>query len=101
MTTTRRIKCWALALLMAVPCSGLAQNTVSAPDVPTQIEFAGEKFDLSRADFQERLDRELLSMSFGHINTILTIKRANRYLPVLSAIMQKKEFPPISSTWLP
>ena len=93
MTTTRRIKCWALALLMAAPCSGLAQNTVSAPEVPIQIEFAGEKFDLSRADLQERLDRELLSMSFGHINTILTIKRANRYLPVLSAIMQKEGIP--------
>ena len=62
---------------------------VPNPEVPMSYSFAGEKLDLDRVDMAERLDRELTSMVYTHGNTLLTIKRANRYFPVLEPILKK------------
>ncbi len=59
------------------------------PDIPASVTFAGKKLDLDNADLYERLDRELTSMIYTHGNTLLTIKRANRYFPVLIPLLQK------------
>ena len=44
-------------------------------------------------DLFERLDRELTSMAYTHGNTLLTIKRANRYFPKLIPILKKNGVP--------
>lgn len=59
------------------------------PAVPTEMEFAGVKIDLRRADLHERLDRELITFSYGHTNTMLMIKRANRYFPLIEPILKE------------
>lgn len=69
-----------------MPADGFA--TVINPDVPESMKFAGEHIDLSRADMFEKLDRELTSMTYTHGNTLLTLKRANRYFPVLAPILK-------------
>lgn len=56
--------------------------------------FAGEKIDLDRVDMSERLDRELTSMVYTHGNTLLTIKRANRYFPILEPVLKKNGIHP-------
>lgn len=53
------------------------------------VTFAGNKLNLDDVDMYERLDRELTSMVYTHGNTLLTIKRANRYFPVLIPLLQK------------
>lgn len=54
------------------------------------MTFAGEKMNLDDVDLYERLDRELTSMVYTHGNTLLTIKRANRYFPELLKILKQQ-----------
>lgn len=63
--------------------------TVINPSVPASMKFAGEKMNLDDVDLYERLDRELTSMVYTHGNTLLTIKRANRYFPVIEKILER------------
>lgn len=58
------------------------------PTVPKSMTFAGEKMNLDDVDLYERLDRELTSMVYTHGNTLLTLKRANRYFPVIIPILE-------------
>lgn len=68
-------------------------STVVTPEIPMKMEFAGQAVDLDRVDKWERLDRELSSMIYSHGNTLLTIKRANRYFPVMAPILKKNGVP--------
>lgn len=61
---------------------------VTSPTVPSQISFAGQNVDLLRYDHRERMDRELMSFTYMHSTTMLTIKRANRYFPVIEPILK-------------
>jgi hypothetical protein len=70
--------------------SASSHAAVVNPTVPHSMTFAGEKVDLDREDMYERLDRELTSMAFTHGNTLLTIKRANRYFPVMAPILKQQ-----------
>lgn len=62
-------------------------------DVPKAIEFAGEKLDLDRYDMHERFDREINSFTYFHSTTMLLIKRANRYFPIIEPILKKNNIP--------
>lgn len=62
-------------------------------DIPKSLAFAGEDVPLKRIDIRERLDRELLSNSYFHSNTLLLLKRANRYFPVIDTILQSEGIP--------
>lgn len=63
------------------------------PKLPKSIGFAGQKFDLDNADTFERLDRELTAMTYTHGSTLLTIKRANRYMPLMVPILKANGIP--------
>lgn len=60
---------------------------------PEQITFAGESFTLAEPDLRERLDRELHVNANWHSNTILLIKKANRWLPQIAEILKKNGVP--------
>ena len=64
-----------------------------SPEVPVSVTFAGKKIDCDRIDMYERLDRELTSFVYGHTNTLITIKRANRYYPVIMPILKRNGVP--------
>lgn len=66
---------------------------VPNPEVPKSMTFAGVKVDLDREDMYERMDRELSSLVYGHGNTLLTIKRANKYFPVMAPILRSNGIP--------
>lgn len=68
-------------------------STVATPTIPKKVNFAGQNIDIDRIDMYERLDRELTSMAYTHGNTLLTIKRANRYFPQLIPILRKNGIP--------
>lgn len=66
---------------------------VTSPSVPASIEFAGEIIDLTRCDLRERMDREILTFTYSHINTQLMLKRANRIFPIIEPILKKQGLP--------
>ena len=69
-------------------------NTISAsPYIPQYVEWGGEKIMLDRYDMRERFDREMVSFCYGHTNTLMIIKRANRYFPILKPIIEEMGLP--------
>ncbi len=68
-------------------------SQVINPTVPKSMHFAGKKIDFDRADMYERLDRELAGMAYTHGNTLLVIKRANKYFPEILPILKKHGMP--------
>ena len=62
---------------------------VIVPEVPQSVTFAGKEISLDPIDMWERMDRELTAMSYTHGNTLLAIKRANRYFPVMAPILKE------------
>ncbi|WP_302984616.1 lytic transglycosylase domain-containing protein [uncultured Muribaculum sp.] len=87
----------AVQLLFVLPIGAFCQNsgfsrTVN-PEIPYKTTFAGTSIDLDRVDMFERLDRELTSMTYTHGNTLLVIKRANKYFPTIIPILKKQGIP--------
>lgn len=62
-------------------------------DVPHEVIFAGEKLDLDRYDIHERYDREINSFTYQHSTTLLLIKKANRYFPIIEPILKANGVP--------
>ena len=67
--------------------------SVAPPDVPPYAVFCNDTVDLRRYDRRERMDRELMSFSYLHSTTMLLIKRANRYFPVVEPILRANGVP--------
>lgn len=66
---------------------------VFALDLPGEVYFAGERVPLEQIDVKENLDRELLVNTYWQSQTLLFIKRANRYFPVIEPILKKYGIP--------
>lgn len=71
-----------------LPQSKVAALAV-APEVPTEVQFADETIRLDRADLRERMDREITAFTYSHQLTLLMIKRANRYFPIVEPILEE------------
>lgn len=61
--------------------------------LPEKIDFCGEEVPLRDPDAAEKLDRELLVNSYWHSNTLLSIKRARRWFPVIEPILKENGVP--------
>lgn len=68
-------------------------NNARSLAIPEHLEFAGEKVPLHDPDVRERLDRELHINTYWHTNTILMIKRASRWLPMIAEELEKDSIP--------
>jgi hypothetical protein len=66
---------------------------VKVPAVPAQLDFAGEMVPLFENDVYERMDRELLVNTFWHSNSILMLKRAEKYFPIIEPILASYNVP--------
>lgn len=66
--------------------------TVS-PELPNEVTFCGKIYDMTRYNRREGLDRELSSFTYLHSTTMLYIKRANRYFPVIEPILKEYNIP--------
>jgi len=62
-------------------------------EVPHKVEFAGEELDLDRYDLHERYDREINGFTYLHSTTLLLLKRANRFFPVIEPILKENGVP--------
>ena len=61
--------------------------------LPDNVIFAGDEMPLDNFDTRESLEREILISAYRHSSTILIIKRANRYLPMIEKILRKNNIP--------
>ena len=66
---------------------------IISPPVPEQLDFAGEKVPLENFEVKERMDREFIVNTYYHSFTIISIKRANRYFPVIEPILKAHGIP--------
>ncbi|NDV94873.1 lytic transglycosylase domain-containing protein [Dysgonomonas sp. 521] len=62
-------------------------------EVPDKVTFAGEDIQLDRYDMHERYDREINGFTYLHSTTLLLIKRANRYFPIIEPILKENGIP--------
>ena len=65
----------------------------SCPQVPESVILFDKIIDLTRFDRHERMDRELLAFAYMHSTSIQTIKRANRYFPIVEPILKEYGIP--------
>ncbi len=68
-------------------------NKLTPPELPSEINFAGENVPLERWDVKERLDREILINYFSHANMFFLQKMSNRYFPIISERLKANGVP--------
>ena len=66
---------------------------VYALPLPATIDFAGESAPMKLIDVSEKLDRELLVNTYWQSQTMLFIKRSNRWFPVIEPILKEEGVP--------
>ena len=67
--------------------------SIFALNIPEELSFAGESVPVEYFDVRESLDRELLVNTYWQSQTLLFIKRANRYFPLIEEILRKNGIP--------
>ena len=66
---------------------------VFALNLPSNIDFAGEKVPIKNFEVRESLDKELLQNVYYQSNTLLLFKRANRWFRIIEPILKKYNIP--------
>ena len=64
-----------------------------APPVPLYVVFAGDTVRFDRPDFRERMDRELISFTNMHTNSILMLKRSRRMFALVVPELRRQGLP--------
>ena len=88
------------ALVLANPAPVRGQSVYGsqsiqfqAPRVPESVTFAGKTYRFDRPDLYERMDREMISFSYSHTNSVLMLKRADRMFTQVVPILKKNDIP--------
>ena len=66
---------------------------IISPEIPDDLSFAGEKVPLGNFEVYERVDREFLVNTYWHSSTLLSLKRMNRWFPVIEPILKEYNVP--------
>ncbi|MCJ7552627.1 MAG: lytic transglycosylase domain-containing protein [Ignavibacteriaceae bacterium] len=66
---------------------------IISPEIPKDVYFAGERVPLENFEVYERIDREMIVNTYLHSSTILALKRANRWFPVIEPILKEYNVP--------
>ena len=66
---------------------------IVSPEISNYLEFAGERIPTENFEVFERMDREFISNTYYHSATILALKRATRWFPVIEPILKKNNIP--------
>jgi membrane-bound lytic murein transglycosylase D len=61
--------------------------------IPDSVNFAGEPVPMNIFYVREQLDRELTVNTYWHSSTLLSLKRASRWFPVIEPILAKNGIP--------
>ncbi len=71
----------------------LPQQIHAVPLAHRSFDFANESLPMENFDVVERLEREVLRNSYYHSNTLLLLKRMNRYFPIIEPILAEQGVP--------
>lgn len=74
----------------ASPPSNILAKT---PYIPDKISFSGEEVPLQYFDVHESLEKEIIINAYWHSQTILYLKKANRYFPLIEPILKANNIP--------
>lgn len=66
---------------------------IISPKIPNNLTIFGEGVPLDNFEVYERVDREILVNTYWHSATILAIKRASRWFPVIEPILKQNNIP--------
>ncbi|MBT8298969.1 MAG: lytic transglycosylase domain-containing protein [Maribacter sp.] len=66
---------------------------ISAIEIPSDLNFAGEMVPQDDPEIMERVDREFLVNTYWQSNALLLMKRANKYFPIIEPILAKNGIP--------
>ncbi len=73
--------------------AGAMYNQFKTPQIPEDISFAGERVPVEYFDVKESLDQELIKTVFWHSQTLILLKRANRFFPMIEKILEENGIP--------
>lgn len=79
-----------ILVVFLVACSAAAS---AQPHVPSSYVFAGETVLFNTSERYERMDRELLAFTYSHQNSILILKRSERYFSIVVPILKEYGIP--------
>lgn len=91
-----------LIVFMSSKRSPLQENPTSPQNVPQIVkavdlnrpfDFAGEPLPMDNFDVRERLDRELLVNTYWQSSTMLHLKNANKFFPLIERVLQEEGVP--------
>lgn len=63
------------------------------PKLPEVVSFCGEKYPIDNFEIKERLDKEIIVNAYYHSSTIQSLKRANRYFPIIEKKLKENGIP--------
>lgn len=66
---------------------------IKAPQLPDNLDLAGEPVPMERFEVRERIDREMIDHLYKHGSTLGCFKLANRYFPVIEPILAEHGVP--------
>jgi hypothetical protein len=66
---------------------------IFSPHIPDTLDFAGERVPEENFDIYERVEREFIVNTYWNSFTILAIKRAARWFPVIEPILKRNNIP--------
>ena len=66
---------------------------IHSVDLNKSFNYAGEELPMENFDVRERLDRELLRNAYWHSSTVLNIKKAGRFFPIIEPILAEQGIP--------
>ncbi|MCF0212160.1 MAG: transglycosylase SLT domain-containing protein [Bacteroidales bacterium] len=66
---------------------------IYAPVLPDTLDFCGEPVPMDIYYVRESLDRELMANMYWQSNTLLIMKRAGRFFPVIEPILKRNGVP--------
>jgi hypothetical protein len=78
--------------VVSTPDESILQRIYSVP-LPEKVTFCGKEVPVNLFYVQEALERDLITNCYMHGTTLQTIKRANRYFPVIEPILKKNNIP--------
>ena len=66
---------------------------IISPKIPDSISIFSEQVPLENFEVYERVEREILVNTYWHSSTILALKRAARWFPVIEPILKQNNIP--------
>lgn len=82
---------WSFSNPKTMACG--VKQIIAPPCTHLDFDFAGEKIPMQDPEVFERLDRELLVNTYWQSSTLLSLKLADKYFPIIEPILKKYGVP--------